>query len=232
MRTAQPAWIAGRDLAAMSSRRRAPRLGCSAIAGSARVSSRRWPGPAIESCLAAMRGSVVAFACLSALVLWLGPGVASSSRAPQCRTAQLSVLQAGVDGAASHEGLVVRLTNRSSRPCLIGGYVGLLRLDVHRRPVHTVVHRGSGYLFRSSRPHNIILAPGHSVFAGVEWIDGPVDNDPTSCTSAGHDLEVTPPNETTHATIYAPTSACASGRLSTTALQVGRSGQGAEHFVR
>jgi hypothetical protein len=150
-----------------------------------------------------MRGLVVAFACLSGLVLWLGPGVASSSGAPQCRTAQLSMLQAGVDGGLSHEGLVLRLTNRSSRPCLIGGYVGLLRLNVHRRPVHTVVHRGSGYLFPSSRPHNIILAPGHSVFAGVEWLDGPVDSDPASCTSAGHDLEVTPPNETTHVDLCA-----------------------------
>jgi hypothetical protein len=142
------------------------------------------------------------------------------------------VLQAAADGGLGHGGLVLRLTNRSARPCLIGGYVGLLRLDVHGRPVQTVVHRGSGYLFHSAQPHNIILAPGHSVFAGVEWLNGPVDNEPASCSTAGHDLEVTPPNETTHVTIYAPTSACDSGRLSTTALQVGRIGQGAEHFMR
>jgi Protein of unknown function (DUF4232) len=179
-----------------------------------------------------MRGSVVALACLCGLAVWAGPVVASSSGAAQCRTTQLSVLQADAGGGLGHGGLVLRLTNRSARACVIGGYVGLLRLDAHGRPVHTVVHRGSGYLFPSARPHNIILAPGHSVFAGVEWLDGPVENEPASCSTAGHDLEVTPPNETTHLTIYAPTSACDAGQLSTTALQVRRIGQGAGHFIR
>jgi len=179
-----------------------------------------------------MRGSVVALACLSGLALWVGPGVASSSSAPQCRTTQLSVLRADADGGLDHAGLVLRLTNHSVHPCLIGGYVGLLRLDLHRRPVRTVVQRGSGYLFPSAPSHNIILAPGHSAFAGVEWLNGPVNNEPASCSTAGHDLEVTPPNETTHVTIYAPTSACNSGRLNTTALQVGHIGQEPEHFIR
>jgi hypothetical protein len=179
-----------------------------------------------------MRRLTAALACLTGLMLWVGPGAASSLRAPQCRTDQLAARHSETGAGLGHGGFVLRLTNRSSHPCLIGGYVGLLRLDVHRRPVRTVVHRGSGYLFPSARPRNIILAPGRNVYAGVEWLDGPVDSEPASCSTAGHDLEVTPPNETTHLTIYAPTSACADGALSTTAIQVAPIGHGLEHFVR
>ncbi len=178
-----------------------------------------------------MRTFVVS--ALAALIGLLGggPGLARSSSARQCQTQQLAALHSQTGAGLSHAGFVVRLTNRSSRPCLIGGYLGLLRLNVHRRPVPTVVHRGGGYLFPSARPRNLILTPGHHAYAGVEWIDGTIDHDPAGCGTAGHDLEITPPNEVTHLTIYAPTSACAHGALNTTAIQATPIGHGLGRFV-
>ncbi|HEU0316535.1 MAG TPA: DUF4232 domain-containing protein [Solirubrobacteraceae bacterium] len=164
-------------------------------------------------------------------MLWFGAGGASSSSVPACQTSQLAVRHSETGAGLGHAGFVLKLTNRSSHPCAIGGYVGLLRLDVHRRPLPTVVRRGSGYLFSSARPRTINLAPGHSVYAGVEWIDGPVGNEPASCGTSGHDLEVTPPNQTTHLTIYAPTGACAHGTLDTTAIQLAPLGHGLVHFI-
>lgn len=164
----------------------------------------------------------------SAFGLLLGAAVAvapgSALAAGQCRTNQLSARATGAQAGLGHIGFVLVLTNHSSTSCVTGGFVGLQRLGANHQAVATRVHRGSGYLFPSSAPERLLVAPGHSVSAGVEWVDGPVGSEPDSCSTAGHFLEVTPPNDTAHLTIRAATADCDHGFLSTTALAVGSHG--------
>lgn len=163
--------------------------------------------------------------CALAVAPW-GATVAGSVTAslPQCRTTQLAARTSGSIAGLGHRGVVLILTNRSSTSCRTGGYVGLLRLDAHHRPLPTVVHRGSGYLFGSPQPRTLLLSPAHSVSAGVEWLDASAPTDPPDCPVAGRFLEITPPNERTHLTIHANTGDCDAGFMSTTALQLGTKG--------
>ncbi len=164
----------------------------------------------------------VALAVLVGALLAIAP--ASALAVGQCRTNQLSARVTGGQAGLGHIGVVLVLTNRSSVSCVTGGFVGLQRLGADHRPIATHVHRGSGYLFPSPAPQRLVVAPGHSVSAGVEWLDGPVGSEPDSCSTAGHFLEVTPPNDTAHLTIRAATADCDHGYLSTTALSVGSHG--------
>jgi hypothetical protein len=165
-----------------------------------------------------------------ALALWATGGVfagAQEAGVSQCATRQLAARTRAPTAGLGHGGFVLVLTNRSSTRCRTGGYVGLLRLDVHKRPLATALHRGSGYLYESSAPRTLVLGPGRSASAGVEWLDGSAPTDPQDCPSAGLYLEVTPPNDRTHLTIHAPTGDCAAGFMSTTALVAGTKGPSA-----
>jgi len=142
----------------------------------------------------------------------------------ECRVSELSARTVEGQAGLGHIGFVLILTNRSSTSCVTGGYVGLQRLGAARRPIVTHVHRGSGYLYQSPAPKTLVLAPGRSASAGVEWLDGPVGSEPDSCSTAGHFLEVTPPNDTGHLTIRAATADCDHGFVSTTALVAGTQG--------
>jgi len=168
----------------------------------------------------AVRASVLALLVAAALAVAPGSALAIG----QCHVNQLSARTTGPQAGLGHVGFVLVLTNRSSVSCVTGGFVGLQRLGANRQAVATHVHRGSGYLFPSPAPERLVVAPGHSVSAGVEWLDGPVGSEPDSCSSAGHFLEVTPPNDTSHLTIRAATADCDHGYLSTTALAVGAHG--------
>lgn len=170
------------------------------------------PAAARVSTLGLLLGALIAIAPASALA------------ASQCKTNQLSARTTGAQAGLGHIGFVLVLTNRSSTNCMTGGYLGLERLGADRRPIATHLHRGSGYLFPSPAPLTLVVPPGHSVSAGVEWLDGPVGSEPDSCSTAGHYLEVTPPNDTSHLTIRAATADCDHGYLSTTALAVGDHG--------
>ena len=170
--------------------------------------------------LVAFRASVVGLVVAAALGVAPGSALALG----QCRVDQLSARTTGPQAGLGHVGFVLVLTNRSSVSCVTGGFVGLQRLGANRQALVTRVHRGSGYLFPSAAPERLVVAPGHSVSAGVEWLDGPVRSEPESCTTAGHFLEVTPPNDTSHLTIRAATADCAQGYLGTTALAVGAHG--------
>lgn len=150
-----------------------------------------------------------------------------ASAASQCRVSQLSARAGPSQAGLGHVGFVLVLTNRSATSCATGGFVGLQRLGARHRPLITDTHRGSGYLYRSPPPRTILLAPGHSVSAGVEWLDGPVGSEPDSCSAAGHFLEVTPPDDTAHLVIRAATADCDHGYVSTTALVAGTHGPAA-----
>ncbi len=165
---------------------------------------------------------VSALGLLLGALIALAPG--SALAVSRCRTNQLSARTTGAEAGLGHIGFVLVLTNRSSTGCVTGGFVGLQRLGANRRPIATHVHDGSGYLFPSPAPLSIIVAPGHSVSAGVEWLDGPVGSEPDSCSTAGHFLEITPPKDTSHLTIAAATADCDHGYLSTTAIAVGDHG--------
>ncbi|HEX3873443.1 MAG TPA: DUF4232 domain-containing protein [Solirubrobacteraceae bacterium] len=142
----------------------------------------------------------------------------------QCATRQLAARTRSPTAGLGHDGFVLVLTNRSSARCRTGGYVGLLRLGVGGRPLPTKLHRGSGYLYESGPPRTLVLGPGRSASAGVEWLGGLSPIDPQDCPSAGRRLEVTPPNARTHLTIRATTGDCDAGFMSTTALVAGTGG--------
>jgi hypothetical protein len=70
----------------------------------------------------------------------------------------------------------VRLTNISSRPCRIGGYLTITRLSsTGRRFATHVAHRGSyNEVFPDPGTHRFILRPAAVAAAMVSWADNPV----------------------------------------------------------
>jgi hypothetical protein len=97
-------------------------------------------------------------------------------RTSKCTAAQIGLSFGSVGGTAGTEMAPVRLTNISSLPCRIGGYLSISRLSFTGGQVPThVSHRGSfNGVFPDPGPHRFTLRPASVASAMVSWIDNPV----------------------------------------------------------
>ncbi len=128
---------------------------------------------------------------------------APSASAPQrCQTTAVSVsLRAlGDQEGVGNRGEDLVLTNTSHRVCDVYGYPGLALRNAKHQILPIKVVWGSTYFAADPRPHTITLKPGQSAYADLAW------HMPYGTKSVTPSyLEVTPPNDTTHATIrFAP----------------------------
>ncbi|QMU70512.1 DUF4232 domain-containing protein [Streptacidiphilus sp. P02-A3a] len=152
------------------------------------------------------RKSVGLSTVLAALVVAGSAGTAAAaapSSAPQrCQTTAVSVsLRAlGDQEGLGNRGEDLVLSNTSHRTCDVYGYPGLGLQNAEHQVLPIKVVWGSTYFAADPRPHTITLKPGQSAYADVAW------HMPYGTTSVTPSyLEVTPPNDTTHATIrFAP----------------------------
>ena len=122
----------------------------------------------------------------------------------RCTVAHLQVKEFGSNGAAGSIQVEISMKNLGSSPCSLEGYPGMLLLS-GTTPLHTKVLRGSSVVVPSIKVRLVTLAPGHVAAYVFGYSDVPTGNEtcPTST-----NLEVTPPNAYSHATIPFQSTAC------------------------
>lgn len=139
------------------------------------------------------------------------PGRSTPPAVERCHTGDLSahLTVPGAGAGQRYAGLV--LTNTSSRPCTLYGYVGVA-LTGPDAPSHTKLIRDDG------PEDHITVDPGGSAATTLHWSAIPGDGEATGCPEPSA-IEVTPPDETTQLTAGWPASpVCQHGELHTVPL--------------
>lgn len=101
-------------------------------------------------------------------------GVGAAQANPQCTGAELSTYlhndpsQAAGGAIASYVGV----RNTSDHACSTGGYLGVRLADEQDHPLPTTLTRGSTAYEQDSGAHSVVLAPGASAVANLQWTGG------------------------------------------------------------
>jgi len=117
----------------------------------------------------------------------------------------------GSQGAAGTFEVSFGLRNTSSTPCTMNGFPGALLLNASGAPLPTTVVRAGNLSFTNFSAVPVNLAPGATAYFNLGYSDVPTGSE-TSCEMATQ-LEVTPPNATTHEVVSASLSVCNHGTL-------------------
>lgn len=147
------------------------------------------------------------------------PSGPSGGGTPWCATAGLRVAVHGLQPAAGNRYAAVSVTNTSSHSCRTQGYPGLQLVDGAGHPVPTTVVREPA---ATARP--LTLTPGASAWARLHWsaVAGPGDATSGSCQPVAASAEVTPPDQTAHATVsWGLGAVCRRGRIDELPLTAG-----------
>lgn len=132
----------------------------------------------------------------------------------KCQTSGLRVTVVGSQGAAGTQEMTFGLTDTASA-CTTYGYPGMLLLGTANAPLPTTVDRGGTFAFENVPPSNVQLAPGQTAYFNVGFSD--VQSASTTCSSAAK-VDVTPPTNTSSATVTASIRACDNGTLHVSAV--------------
>jgi hypothetical protein len=134
-----------------------------------------------------------------------------------CQISGLHVSLTGAQGAAGTQELTYALTDSATVTCTTFGYPGMLLLGASGTPLPTTVDRGGDLSFETVQPSTVRLTPGETAYFNVGYTD--VTTGGTSCYEANQ-VEITPPTNTTHATLPAPASmdVCDNGTLHVSAV--------------
>ncbi|HVC15192.1 MAG TPA: DUF4232 domain-containing protein [Acidimicrobiales bacterium] len=134
-----------------------------------------------------------------------------------CQVAGLKIIEVGHGGAAGTQEMTFSLTNTSGTPCGTYGYPGMLLVGSTGAALPTTVVRGGSLSFENIAPAHVTLGPGQTAYFNVGFND--VQTGSTSCSSA-HTVEITPPTNTTHATVGDSLGiyACNNGTLNVSAV--------------
>lgn len=134
-----------------------------------------------------------------------------------CQVSNLRIAAVGQGGAAGTQEITFAMTSTSSSACSTDGYPGMLLLATTGKALPTTVVRGGSLTFENIPPDRVTLAPGAVAYFNVGFND--VQTGSTSCSSA-RSVEVTPPTNTTHATVSSGLgiNACDNGTLHVSAV--------------
>jgi hypothetical protein len=142
-------------------------------------------------------------------------GHTTSAAMPACRVSDLSARLVPGSPGAGQRYATLELTNRSRHTCHTYGYVGMLLLSSHGRALATDVVRD-----HTTRPHRVVLAPGHWASARLHWtvVQG-VGDGSGPCVTPPRRVEITPPDEFSHLIIgWSGGVVCQRGRINVTPL--------------
>lgn len=137
--------------------------------------------------------------------------------AASCQVSGLRISAVGHGGAAGTQEMTFSLMNTSSTSCNTYGYPGMLLVSTAGAPLPTTVDRGGGLSFENISPGKVTLAAGATAYFNVGFND--VRTGTTTC-SQTHRVDVTPPTNTTHATVTTSLGidACDNGTLHVSAV--------------
>lgn len=134
----------------------------------------------------------------------------------RCHTADLSAHLTGSDAGAGQRYAGLVLTNTSSKPCTLYGYVGIGLLGKDgAMPTN---------LIRDAGPqHHLTVSPGESAATSLHWSAIPGRGEDSGC-PAPTGVQITPPDETTQlTTAWRRSPVCQHGELHTVPLVAGDS---------
>jgi Protein of unknown function (DUF4232) len=94
-------------------------------------------------------------------------GHTQASRAPSCRISQLSISPGpGIAEKTGQHSLVIRLTNRASRPCVLDGYPTIALTDARGAlPFH--VRHGGDDMLNAHGPRPVTVSRGGHAYAVI-----------------------------------------------------------------
>jgi hypothetical protein len=139
------------------------------------------------------------------------PGTSAAPASPAlpaaCAGASLTVTTSPWVGTAGHGGFALQFRNHSAAACTLTGYPGVAALTAAGRQAVQATRTLRGYQQGglppgATTPPTVMLAPGQTAAAGLEWIENPGPGQ-ASC-PAYPAILVTPPGTTTSARLPAP----------------------------
>ncbi len=145
------------------------------------------------------------------------PGAGDTAKNPpvmaRCVTPGLllSAVPPAGGGAMGHQGLVLVFRNTTRSSCALSGYPGVAARDSSGRHPVDAARSTVGSIFPRTARSRIVLAPGGTVSAGLEWTVVPMGPRDRCPRYAG--LAVTPPDETRSLWLTRPLSFCGEFRI-------------------
>jgi hypothetical protein len=119
----------------------------------------------------------------------------------------------GSGGAAGTIELTFSLTNIASVSCTMQGYPGLQLLSANGTALPTTVMRGGSLSFENIAVTTVSLSPSQTAYFNLGYSDVTVP-----CSQASQ-VEVTPPNDTAHASVPVTSlQACDNGALAVSSV--------------
>ncbi|WP_173097046.1 DUF4232 domain-containing protein [Actinomadura verrucosospora] len=144
---------------------------------------------------------------------------ASPAGSGRCRTDGLKARITTAGPAAGQRFAFLTLTNTSGAACHVRGYVGMLLLTASDHPIRTNLER-----LAPPGPQTIVLRPGGSAYARLQWTVVPGAREPAhgACAPLPQLAWITPPDERAHLVItWNQGVVCGDGHVSTTPLRPG-----------
>lgn len=135
----------------------------------------------------------------------------------RCLVGDLKITMGRTSGAAGSIGGMFILKNTSAKTCSLEGYPGMLLLDAKGNPMTTHVIRGSSVVVPSIPVTLVKIAPG--VRASFRWGYSDVPTGMGACPTSTS-VEVTPPNDYSHATLTAAMAPC-EGNITVSPVRLG-----------
>jgi Protein of unknown function (DUF4232) len=130
-----------------------------------------------------------------------------------CTTADVTVSAKDGEAGMGHRSTIYVLTNATQTPCSIDGYPGMAFLDASGNVLRGTVARGD------PGPASVLLQPGDTASYRLDWSEA---NGATCVTSAK--VQVTPPDDTNHATLLSQIVVCPGRPLTVSAVVAGDAG--------
>lgn len=145
------------------------------------------------------------------------PSPSPSPTVQRCKLGNLKITPGPSQGAMGSIAGMFIFKNISASPCTLQGYPGMQLLDATSSPITTNVIRGTSVVVPSIPVTLVTLAPG--VRASSLWGYSDVPTGPETC-PASTSVQVTPPNDFSHATLVYSMSPCG-GRITVSPVRLG-----------
>ncbi len=131
----------------------------------------------------------------------------------KCTASGLTVSAKDGEAGMGHRSTIYVLTNSTQTPCSIYGYPGMAFLDGSDTVLRDTVARGN------PGPATVLLQPGDAGSYTLDWSEA---NGETCATAAK--VQVTPPDDTNHATLLSQVVVCPGRPLTVSAVVAGDAG--------
>ena len=135
----------------------------------------------------------------------------SGTSTTACEASALAMSVVGSQGAAGTFEVSFGLRNSATTPCTMNGFPAVLLVSGSGTQLPTTVVRAGNVSFTNFPAAPVALSPGATAYFNMAYSDVPVGSE-TSCEMATQ-LQVTPPNTSTHGVVGISLAVCNHGTV-------------------